>query len=178
VCERRDRLRFLTCVIASAVFISLAMWLWAPSIYRYRGLSGVDSALFALVAAELLSEGIRSATPKHVAMAATCLTGLVLKSVFELTTGQTVFVTSLGFGAVGVPLAHLVGAAIGVVMGLASWSALLELPLRILQGGKNALLGFVLHFAADKSAGEAGETIRSAAADIHKPEPAPARRIG
>jgi len=178
VCERRNRLRFFACVIASAASISLAMWFWAPSIYRYRGLSGVDSALFALVAAELFTEGIRSATRMHVAMAAACFTGFVLKSVFELTTGQTVFVTSLGFGAVSVPLAHVVGAATGAVLGLGSWSPLLELLFRILQGGKNALLGFVLHFAADKSTGEAGETIRSTAADIHKPEPAPARRVG
>jgi rhomboid family GlyGly-CTERM serine protease len=178
VCERRNQLRFCTCAIVSAASISLAMWFWAPSIYRYRGLSGVDSAVFALVAGELFSEGIRSATRMHVAIAAACLTGFVLKSVFELTTGQTVFVTSLGFGAVGVPLAHLVGAATGVVIAFGSWSPLLKLLFRILKGGKNALLGFVLHFAPDQSTGEAGEAIRSTAADIHKPEPAPARRIG
>lgn len=112
-CERNSAARLLTCVTASGALISLAMWLFTPSISRYRGLSGVDSALFALLAAELFREGVRSKRKGQVTAAVTCLAGFLLKTVFELSTGQTVFVTNLGSGAVGVPLAHLVGATAG-----------------------------------------------------------------
>jgi rhomboid family GlyGly-CTERM serine protease len=116
VCERSNSTRrLLTCMTTAAVCISLAMWFWAPLIERYRGLSGVDSALFALLTAEVFTEGRRSANRMQVAVASTCLTGFLLKIAFELATGQTVFVTSLGSGAVGVPLAHLVGAAVGLI---------------------------------------------------------------
>jgi rhomboid family GlyGly-CTERM serine protease len=115
VCERKSDRRFVGCLFTSAVLISLALWFCAPSIDRYRGLSGVDSALFALLAAELFIEGIRSATRQQVAVAATCLTGFLLKTAFELATSHTLFVTSLGSGAVGVPVAHLVGAATGLM---------------------------------------------------------------
>jgi hypothetical protein len=47
------------------------------------------------------------------ALVLTCLSGFALKIGFELVTGRTVFVTAMGANIVGVPLAHLVGAAVG-----------------------------------------------------------------
>jgi hypothetical protein len=49
---------------------------------------------------------------------AVCLAAFVFKVSFELATGSTVFVKSLGTGMVGVPLAHVAGAVVGCLVGL------------------------------------------------------------
>ena len=118
-CERISRVRFLICVSASALVISLTVWLWLPDMSAYRGLSGVDSALFALLIAELWSEGRRSREPAQVAITMACLGAFLSKIAFEVITGRTVFVNSQEAGIVGVPLAHVIGAAMGLFVGLA-----------------------------------------------------------
>lgn len=122
-CERRSRARFLVCVSASAVAISLSIWLCLPEMSAYRGLSGVDSALIALLVVELWKEGVRSRRPQQLTFAAACLTGFVFKISFELITKNNLFVETLGSGTVGVPLAHIVGAVVGLLVGLGSVSA-------------------------------------------------------
>jgi rhomboid family GlyGly-CTERM serine protease len=117
-CERKSRARFLVCVGASAFAISSAVWFLLPGMTAYRGLSGVDSALFVLLAMELCSEGVSSHKPKEIVIAAVCLAGFLLKISFELVTETSVFVENLGSGTVGVPLAHVAGAAIGMLVGL------------------------------------------------------------
>jgi rhomboid family GlyGly-CTERM serine protease len=117
-CERRSRARFLVCVTISAVAIALAVWFVLPGMTAYRGLSGVDSALFALLCVELWTEGVRSRRPTLVAGAAACLTAFLFKISFELLTGHNLFVETLESGTVGVPLAHVVGATVGFLVGL------------------------------------------------------------
>ena len=117
-CERRSRSRFLVCVTASAFAISLSVWFCLPGMRAYGGLSGVDSALFALLVVELWSEGVHARRPEQVAMATACLAGFLLKISFELATGKNLFVQSLESGTVGVPLAHVAGAAVGFLVGL------------------------------------------------------------
>ena len=121
-CECRSRRRFLVCVIASAFAVSLSVWFCLPGMRDYRGLSGVDSALFALLVVELCREGILSGKREQVAVAAACLAAFLLKISFELMTGNNVFVKSLESGAAGVPLAHIVGATVGLLVGLGSVS--------------------------------------------------------
>ncbi len=116
-CERRSRSRFLVCVTASAVVISLSVWLWLPGMSAYRGLSGVDSALFALLVAELWSEAVRSGKPTQAAIPVVCLAAFLLKISFELATGNNLFVQSRGSGPVGVPFAHIAGAVVGLLVG-------------------------------------------------------------
>lgn len=122
-CERRSRSRFLVCLTASAFAISLSVWFCLPGMRAYGGLSGVDSALFALLVAELWSEGVRARGPEQFTMAAACLAGFVLKISFELVTGNTLVVESLGSGTVGVPLAHVAGATVGLLVGFGSVNA-------------------------------------------------------
>ena len=119
-CERRSRSRFLVCVTAAAFAVSLSVWFCLPGMRDYRGLSGVDSALFALLVVELWSEGVRTRRSGQVAMAAACLAGFLLKISLELVTGNNVFVERLGSGTVGVPLAHVAGATVGFLVGLGS----------------------------------------------------------
>ena len=95
----------------------------------YRGLSGVDSALLVLLFMELWSDAIRSGQPKQMLFPAACLAAFVFKVAFEVTTGDTIFVKSLGSGMVGVPLAHVAGAAVGFLVGLGTPPKIREIVL-------------------------------------------------
>ena len=117
-CERRSRSRLLVCVTASALAISLLLWFGLPGMSAYRGLSGIDSALVVLLFMALWSEASRSGQPKQIVIPAACLMAFVCKVSYELATGDTIFVKSLGSGMVGVPLAHVAGAAVGFLVGL------------------------------------------------------------
>jgi rhomboid family GlyGly-CTERM serine protease len=116
-CELRDRRQFLVCVVVSAIAISLTIWLVLPEMSVYRGLSGIDSALFGLLFVELLRDGIRARRRDQVVFAAVCFLAFAFKISFELIAGRNVFVEASGFGWVGVPLAHIAGASVGVAMG-------------------------------------------------------------
>jgi len=105
VCERRNRVAFHATLLASAIVIPLAVLAFAPNVIAYRGLSGLDSALFAM----LIIEARRS----RIAML--CGIAFVAKIVFELTTGSLVFVTHMGEGVAPVPIAHIAGAIVGAV---------------------------------------------------------------
>jgi len=117
-CERRSRPRLFVCVTASALAISLSVWFGLSGMSAYRGLSGIDSALVVLLFMELWSEAGRSGQPKQIVIPAACLMAFVGKVSYELATGDTIFVKSLGTGMVGVPLAHVAGAAVGFLVGL------------------------------------------------------------
>jgi rhomboid family GlyGly-CTERM serine protease len=117
-CERRSRHRLFVCVTSSALAISLSVWYGLPGMNAYRGLSGIDSALVVLLFMELWSEARRSGQPKQIVIPAACLIAFVCKVSYELSTGDTIFVKSLGSGMVGVPLAHVAGAAVGFLVGL------------------------------------------------------------
>lgn len=124
-CERRSRARFLGCVIASALAISASVWLMLPDMQTYRGLSGIDSALFALLTVTMWNDGRQSRRRGPQAVAMTCLMAFLLKTAFELVTGRNVFVHTVEPGLVGVPLAHIVGAFCGLVIG-AEWQTMLR----------------------------------------------------
>lgn len=109
-CEVRiSRRRLLTTVLGSALAVSAGVWLALPEIERYRGLSGIDSALFVLLAVSLLRE---TRNP----WGGLALAAFLGKSAWEVWTGSTLFIAAGAF--VPVPLAHLVGGAWGVIAGL------------------------------------------------------------
>ncbi len=114
-CERLNRFSFYACLTSSAILIPVALWVTAPQLLTYRGLSGIDSALFALLLATLLIEEIprRRLLP----LATLCVLSLlfVTKTIYEAATAQTIFVDSQGSQFVPVPLAHIMGAIIGTL---------------------------------------------------------------
>ena len=113
--ERRGRRRLMLCIVTSALAVSVAVHFAAPGVATYRGLSGIDSALFALLLLDLFREarvaGDRRAIWLHTAL------GLAFsaKLVFEVWTGGSVFVSAEAYDSV--PLAHFVGAASGAGLG-------------------------------------------------------------
>ena len=114
-CERKSRARFLACVVIAALAISCAVWVLLPGMRIYRGLSGIDSALFTLLIADLWEDQRQTGQRRSQVLAASCLAAFLAKIAFELLTGRNVFVSGLDAGTVGVPLAHLVGAGCGFV---------------------------------------------------------------
>lgn len=124
--ERRSRLRWVLCVVGTALASSSLLWVLRPQIASYRGLSAIDSALFAAFAVELAAEawhsGRTGAAPGY-RLAALAFPGLlVAKMLYEAVTGTALF-AHVG-GITVLPELHLLGALVGaVVLGLSSGSS-------------------------------------------------------
>jgi rhomboid family GlyGly-CTERM serine protease len=120
-CARRNRRAFHATLLASALLVPLAVLAFAPHITAYRGLSGLASAMFAL----LLALEWRRLTWPVMLLA----TGFAAKLAFETVTGGAVFVSDMGGDVVSVPVAHLAGALIGAIGGLSMKRLALLAPL-------------------------------------------------
>ncbi len=118
LCERLSRVRFYACVVGAAALIPVGLWITAPHIATYRGLSGIDSALFAFLAVTLLKDEIHGRRWGWVAALSVALLAFIAKVGYEVATGGTFFVDSSAAHMVPVPLAHCVGAAVGMTVGL------------------------------------------------------------
>lgn len=116
--ERRSPRRFALCTAASALAIPAAIAALAPGIATYRGLSGIDSALFALYASLVMREAAADGQRGIVAAVVVLGIGFLSKVAYEVRTGAALFVASAAArGAmVPVPLAHLAGAAVGLAV--------------------------------------------------------------
>ncbi|HEX6811243.1 MAG TPA: rhombosortase [Planctomycetota bacterium] len=115
LCERAGRARFACCLGASAVLIPAAIGLWQPSLSSYCGLSGIDSALFVLCVAGVVRRAVAARKPGLAAAAGLLAAGFVAKIGYEYATASTVFVADDG---VPVPLAHVIGAFVGLAFGV------------------------------------------------------------
>jgi rhomboid family GlyGly-CTERM serine protease len=122
-CERQDRKAFFWCLLVSAGAISMAVWIFQPGLAVYRGLSGIDSALFAYLAVRVLGKNPVRRNPVRVSAISLVLLLFAGKVIFEMVTGSTLFVTDLGNGVVPIPMAHLAGAAAGAGSALAALRA-------------------------------------------------------
>lgn len=112
--ESLSRARWAIAVVGTALVSSLLLWLLRPEIATYRGLSAIDSALFAAFATELVSAALRQRhgplAPRLVAFTLPAL--LVAKMLYEAVTG-TAFFAEVG-GVTVLPELHLVGALVGL----------------------------------------------------------------
>jgi rhomboid family GlyGly-CTERM serine protease len=114
-CESRGRGRFLACVVLSAATISVAVWWGIPEMTVYRGLSGIDSALYTLAAALVLRDALNQHAWGLAAICGATLAGFAGKLAFEIVTGTTLFVDSTGGGFVPLPRVHVVGGLVGLL---------------------------------------------------------------
>ena len=114
-CEQMNASRYLVCLSATAILIPLAVVILLPDMETYRGLSGLDSALFVLLAAPILAEKLKERSWGWVTLGVGFFVGFLLKTAYELATGAAVFVSS-PTDIASVPLAHAVGAAVGILM--------------------------------------------------------------
>jgi rhomboid family GlyGly-CTERM serine protease len=121
ICERDQRRSFVACIAASAIALSVCLWMVMPDLAIYRGLSGIDSAVFVFLAVVLLRQSLSARQKWWSTGIVAVLCGFGLKVAFEYATGRTMFVDSGSAAMTPVPLVHLVGGVIGGVVGL--WTA-------------------------------------------------------
>jgi rhomboid family GlyGly-CTERM serine protease len=110
----------------SAVVVSLALLILQPSIELYRGLSGIDAALFVFVACSRLQRASEQKDPKQFLLLLVSLLLFAAKITFEGLSHSTVF-AQLETRVTVVPLAHLAGAAAG----FCAWKIRQHAPLAI-----------------------------------------------
>jgi rhomboid family GlyGly-CTERM serine protease len=108
IAEGESRRRFGTALLAAAFAISTAVWWCQPQFATYRGLSGLASACFGVLAGSLLQRPQRAAR----ITAGFALLAIGLKTAFEVTTDSTLFAAASHYAPV--PLAHLIGLVVGV----------------------------------------------------------------
>ena len=128
--EAEGRRVFASVLVGAALLIGVGVWAWQPQLTSYRGLSGLDSAVYGLVCARLVGTGWKERHGFSLALGALALAGFALKCGAELATNTTVFAASASEGYVPVPLAHLLGMAAGMA-GAAwpkGWRALIPSP--------------------------------------------------
>ena len=117
VLEKENRRSMIICLGLSAVLIPAVVHFGLPDLATYRGLSGIDSAVFVLLAVTLLrkccADGDRLWTCACVAM----LVGFSAKVGFELLSGGTLFVDAQTSHMLPVPLVHVVGGVLGAACG-------------------------------------------------------------
>ncbi len=104
--------RFIACLLLAAILIPIEITLFLPQFETYRGLSGIDSALFGLLIA-----GLWQLSKKGRLLAALGFAGFLGKTVFELMTGDTLFVARETTDFTPVTSAHLVGLVCGILAG-------------------------------------------------------------
>jgi len=111
--EIEDRRRLLLCLAMSAISIPLLVWVVNPGVPTYRGLSGIDSALFILLMTQILRENWQQSRPVWAGAAALGMLGLLAKTIYEVQTGGTLFVDHEAAGMIPLPVAHLAGGVAG-----------------------------------------------------------------
>ena len=112
--ERTSRRAFLATCAVSAAAISATLWFCRPGLELYRGLSGIDSALFVFQAGWLVREALVERRRAASLVLTVALAGFAAKIGYELVTGATLFVDSAAAGFAPLPLAHVIGGAVGL----------------------------------------------------------------
>jgi hypothetical protein len=113
-----DPKKYYATIGISVISIPIAIWWGMPDLRVYAGLSGLDCALYSLLMVLFIRREIRSRSWIWVALFSLLLGGLVAKILYETTTGLTIFVANTHSDMTPVPLAHLVGACIGFLVGI------------------------------------------------------------
>lgn len=111
ICEQMSRVHTRRCLMVSATVIPLAVWILLPNMTTYRGLSGIDSALFGLLFGLILKDRSHSRATVLVVLMLAVTFGA--KICYETLAGAALFVESGGIFT-PVPLAHFVGGVVGL----------------------------------------------------------------
>jgi len=101
---------------AATVAIPTGVLLLQREFVTYRGLSGLDSALWVYVALAWFRRALRSRDRLGAVLVGAVLAGFIGKVTFEFVTGGALFVKSMGPNVAAVPLAHVIGAALAIAM--------------------------------------------------------------
>jgi rhomboid family GlyGly-CTERM serine protease len=117
VCRRLYPRQLLPCVLLSAPLVTGAV-MFGTDLQTYRGLSGIDTALFTLLAIQILRENLADHRRVPAAAAGVLLLTLTAKIIYESITRGTLFVSADPSIMTPVPLAHFAGAVAGAIIAL------------------------------------------------------------
>lgn len=118
ICERQNRKRFGVLLVIMATVVSLAVMFTCTGISEYRGLSGIDTGLFAWLTIGQLRTSLAGRDRYFAAFWAMSGFLLMVKLGFEMMTGDVLFVQTDGFKPI--LESHLAGAAVGALIALAT----------------------------------------------------------
>ncbi len=122
-----QRMRFAAFLVGVGLCLSLAVLWLQPHLTRYRGLSGIDSALFGFIAQRLIEHGRSRQRRSSMWLGSLSLIGFLVKCGYELATRQSAFVGPASAQLFEpVPLVHGLGLLLG--MGFAVVTAPRALP--------------------------------------------------
>lgn len=116
ICERQNRKSFGLFFVIMAIIVSLTVMLTCGEISEYRGLSGIDTGLFAWLTVSQLRNSYATEDRYFTCFWATSGCLLVGKLGFEMITGDVLFVQTDGFKAI--LESHLAGTAVGALVAL------------------------------------------------------------
>ncbi len=115
-CELIDAKRARWTLAISALTVSVGVVLFASNIEIYRGLSGIDSALFTFLGVQLWRRYRERGGANNTALLGLLPVALFIgKIAFEITSGTSLFAPNSAFAPV--PVAHLIGGITGLVVG-------------------------------------------------------------
>jgi rhomboid family GlyGly-CTERM serine protease len=114
ICEATDRFKYLIYLALSTILIPHVVLACHPELATYRGLSGIDSGLFAMLALDRIMECRRSGDRVGLLVFAGCFLCLTIKIACETWYGGNLFVSDSTF--VPVPISHVTGAVSGVII--------------------------------------------------------------
>jgi hypothetical protein len=115
LCEQINRRALTITLLVASVFIPLAVGICHPEVVSYRGLSGLDTALFGMAVVYFGLARMKESDHRGMLLCFGLLAAMVGKTIHELNFG-TFFVESSNF--IPVPVAHIVGAVIGISVGV------------------------------------------------------------
>lgn len=116
ILETRFKKEFLWTLALAVPLLIAAVRFGCPGLASYRGLSGLDSALYGLSAVLLLKHVLLRKDWAGAGVAGGLLLGFALKTFWEIHSGRAFFVDG-GSAMVPVPLAHAAGFSIGTLIG-------------------------------------------------------------
>jgi rhomboid family GlyGly-CTERM serine protease len=165
IVEMHSRWEFVTTVIASAFAVAVTLLVFVPNLGLYRGLSGVDSALFVTVIGMLGQRAWSARSWIARAVLVVAALGFTAKMIAELITGHVLFVDT-SRGILVVPQAHVFGAVVGIAIALLrdSWRRLTP------SHGQSSGPGGVFR-GTSQEATEADRKMREGGAGMHCPTP-------
>jgi rhomboid family GlyGly-CTERM serine protease len=125
-CMHRSPRRTAACLAGSCLVISATVLVVHPELPTYRGLSGLDTALFTLLAAAVGRNAHRNGDRALRAAMIWAIGGFLAKTAYEVVMGDTLFVDSHAAGFVPLASAHVAGAVVGIIGALTPMPAALR----------------------------------------------------
>lgn len=118
LCEAWMRTRYYATLLVAAAAIPISLGICQPELATYRGLSGLDTAIFSLLMAQQALDKFKS-QDKRAWLFAGLWTLMCGKIFYEFVSGNVLFVQDTSF--IPVPWAHLMGALVGLLLALPSY---------------------------------------------------------